>query len=135
MGSSTNCSTPPCLRTRSLLLMWSPCICIVVPLKMRLLMKIWNRILIVGVAIPQMVKRHGKLSANGFGICAWSWAISFILTRHAQPCLPLPLRLLELLRIWRRGEEKDATLKAGGFHEQNATGLHQRIQAAGRRTF
>ena len=42
---------------------------------------------------------------------------------------------LELLRIWRRGEEKDATLKAGGFHEQNATGLHQRIQAAGRRTF
>ncbi len=42
---------------------------------------------------------------------------------------------MELLRIWRGGEEKDATRKAGGFHEQNATSLHQRIQAAGSRGF
>jgi hypothetical protein len=42
---------------------------------------------------------------------------------------------MELLRIWRRGEEKDDTLKTGGFHEQNATSLHERIQAAGGRAF
>jgi hypothetical protein len=34
-----------------------------------------------------------------------------------------------------RGEEKDARIKAGGFHEQNATSLHERIQAAGSRAF
>jgi hypothetical protein len=46
----------------------------------------------------------------------------------------IPLQL-ELLRIWRRGEEKYAKIKAGGFHEQSATSLHERIQAAGGRAF
>jgi len=62
-------------------------------------MKILNRILTVGVVIPQTVKRPGKLSANGFGICAWNWAISFILTQYARPPLLLPSRLSCLTRL------------------------------------
>jgi hypothetical protein len=42
---------------------------------------------------------------------------------------------LDLSQIWRRGEEKYGKLKAGGFDEQNATELYQRIQAAGSDTF
>ena len=44
-------------------------------------MKTWSRIQIAGVVIQPGVKRHGKLSANGCGICAWNWAISL----HPDP--------------------------------------------------
>jgi hypothetical protein len=42
---------------------------------------------------------------------------------------------VELLRFWRREEEKYANIKSGGFHEQNTASLHERIQATGRRAF
>ncbi len=94
MGSSTNCSTRPCLRTPFPPVMWWPCICIAVPLRMPLPMKTWNKILIVGAVIPPTVKKPGKSSANGSGTCAWNWATSFILTPYARPSLPLPPRRL-----------------------------------------
>jgi hypothetical protein len=43
-----------------------------------------------GVVMRQVVKKHGSSSANGCGICAWNWVISFNLIPCAPPSLLLP---------------------------------------------
>ncbi|GHO51198.1 hypothetical protein [Ktedonospora formicarum] len=45
------------------------------------------------------------------------------------------LACMELPRIWRVGEEKFGRMTTGGIYGQTTTNLHQRIQAAGCRTF
>jgi hypothetical protein len=42
---------------------------------------------------------------------------------------------LTLARFWGVGEEKYARMEQGGFHEQTATDLHQRVQATSCESF
>src|SRR2546421_223174 len=89
-----NSSSPVCRSRRSPPPTLLSCICIVVPLKQRWLMKIRNRIQTVGVAIRQAVKKSGKSCLNGSGTSDWSWAINCSLIR----CVPPSLLLLSRLR-------------------------------------
>ena len=68
--ASTSCSTRPCRQVHSLLLMWLPCICIVVPLRRCWLMKTRNKTRIAGVRTPPGARSSGSFLPNGRGTYA-----------------------------------------------------------------
>jgi hypothetical protein len=49
--------------------------------------------------------------------------------------MEVPLSFVTLARFWGVGEEKFATIRSGGFDEQNATDLCKRIQAGSSKAF
>ena len=91
-ASSTNSSSPMCHHMRSPSLMSSRCICIVVPLNLRLPTRMWNRTRIAGVVSRPRVRNAGRSFRNGCGTCAWNWGISLRRPPCARPSLLLPSR-------------------------------------------
>ena len=89
-----NSSSRSCRNRSSPPAMWSSCICIAAPLSLLWLMRMPSRTPIGGAATQPGGRNAGRWCRNGCGTCAWSWGISFILTR----CVPLNLLLPSRLR-------------------------------------
>jgi len=83
-------------QTRSHLLMWSLCTCIVARLRPCSRMKTRSLTRIAGVRIPPGARSSGLSSHSGRGICAWNWA-----THCTQrPCARPNSRQPEALSRW-----------------------------------
>src|SRR5260370_2569229 len=80
----------PCLLSVSLLPTWSCSICIVAVSRRCLLMKIVSRTLIGGVPTQHPVRRSGRSSRNGCGICAKNSANNGSPPRCVSPSFPPP---------------------------------------------